>query len=371
MAEPLKAVYDAEFLQHFGNLISSVYSNFQTEAFIRDVMDETWEDSELKQRMRKISTTLGQHLPARYEEAIDILFQVRDRCVGFPYLFFPDFVEVYGQAEEHWDLSMKALEAFTSGSSSEFAVRPFILRDPERMMAQMLAWADSPSEHVRRLASEGCRPRLPWGVSLPLFKRDPAPILPILERLKEDPSLYVRKSVANNLNDIAKDNPDVVLETARRWRGGHPYTDWIIRHGLRTLIRKADPAALALFGYAEMDETATLISHASIRLDSSEVPIGGNCEMHYELHLTSPGSEPVKVRLEYAVDYVRAMGRTSRKLFFLTEKNLQGELKMQGQRTLHWADLSTRRHYPGLHRITLLVNGHEAAHTSIELLPPR
>jgi 3-methyladenine DNA glycosylase AlkC len=238
------------------------------------------------------------------------------------------------------------------------------------MMAQMLAWTEHPSEHVRRLASEGCRPRLPWGVSLPLFKRDPSPILPILERLKQDPSLYVRKSVANNLNDIAKDNPNVVLQTARRWLGVHPHTDWIIRHGLRTMIRRADPEALALFGFAETEATAELISHAEIRLDKDKLPIGGDCEMSYELRLTSHRPDAMKVRIEYAVDYVRANGRTSRKLFFLTEKTLQGTLQLQGQRTLHWGDLSTRRHYPGNHRITLLVNGHEAAHTLLDLVHP-
>jgi len=370
MAEALKSIYNAEFLQHFGNLLSEVYSRFQTEAFIRDVMGEDWERSELKQRIRRISTTLGKHLPSRYEEAIDILLTINDRCTGFPYLILPDFVEVYGQADEHWELSMRALEQFTCGSSAEFAVRPFVLRNPERMMAQMLVWAEHPSEHVRRLASEGCRPRLPWGISLPLFKWDPSPILPILERLKQDPSLYVRKSVANNLNDITKDNPDVVLKTARRWIGEHPHTDWIVRHGLRTLIRKADPEALVLFGFAETTGTAELISHAEIRLNKDKLPIGGDCEMSYELRLASPSPEPVKIRIEYAVDYVRANGRTSRKLFFLTEKSLQGTLQLQGQRTLHWGDLSTRRHYPGHHRITLLVNGYEAADTSLELVAP-
>jgi 3-methyladenine DNA glycosylase AlkC len=369
MAEALKSVYHGEFLRNFGNLISDVYSGFRTEDFTRDVMDGDWENLELKQRIRRISTVLGRHLPSRYEDAIDILLAVSPRCTGFPYLILPDYVEVYGQADEHWELSMRALEQFTCGSSAEFAVRPFILRQPERMMAQMLAWTEHPSEHVRRLASEGCRPRLPWGVSLPLFKRDPSPILPILERLKQDPSLYVRKSVANNLNDIAKDNPDVVLRTARRWIGHHPHTDWIIRHGLRTMIRRAEPEALALFGFAGTDASAGLIDHAAIRLDRDRLPIGGRCEMAYEVRLTSRSRspEPVKLRIEYAVDYVRANGRTSRKLFFLTEKSLEDELQLKGQRTLHWADLSTRRHYPGLHRITLLVNGHEAAQTSLEL----
>lgn len=203
MAE-LKAVYNEEFLRGFGARVHSAHAAFDTDKFVRDVMDGTWEELELKARMRRISETLGAHLPARYEEALEVLFTIDEHCAGFPYLFFPDFVEVFGQAPEHWDLSMKALERFTSKSSAEFAVRPFLLRDPVRMMVQMNAWAQHPDEHVRRLASEGSRPRLPWGQALPMFKKDPAPVLPVLELLKQDPSLYVRKSVANNLNDIGR-----------------------------------------------------------------------------------------------------------------------------------------------------------------------
>lgn len=367
MAEPLKNIYDEKFLREFGSIVSGVYNEFRAEEFVQDVLDETWDDSELKQRIRKISTTLGRYLPSRYEDALAILMAVHEVCNGFPYVFLPDFVEVHGLADEHWELSMRALELFTSGSTAEYAVRPFILRDPERMMAQMLAWTDHPNEHVRRLASEGCRPRLPWAMALPMFKRDPAPILPVLEKLKRDESLYVRKSVANNLNDIAKDHPAVVLETARRWQGEHPHTDWIIRHGLRTLIRKAEPEALALFGYEGTEGIAGRIDHAVIKLDQSEVSIGGSCELTYELQMSSGDPAPVKLRIEYAVDYVKANGKTSRKLFLLSDKSVSGDARLRGQRTLHWADLSTRRHYPGEHRISLVVNGYEAAHTSVML----
>jgi 3-methyladenine DNA glycosylase AlkC len=131
-------------------------------------------------------------------------------------LFFPDFVETYGL--EHWDRSVAALEKFTRMSTSEFAVRPFLKRNQPRMMAQMAAWSKHESEHVRRLASEGCRPRLPWADALPALKRDPAPIWPILEQLKADPSEYVRRSVANNLNDISKDHPEQVLAIAQACR---------------------------------------------------------------------------------------------------------------------------------------------------------
>src|SRR5690554_2726092 len=178
MAEPLKSMYNKQFLLQFSEKIHTVYSTFHTEAFITEVMDDSWDALELKSRIRRISEILGVYLPTPYEDALAVLFQIDESCTGFPYLFFPDFVEVYGQAEEHWSLSMKALERFTQRSSAEFAVRVFLLREPERMMRQMLVWANHPNEHVRRLASEGSRPRLPWGQSLPMFKLDPAPVLP-------------------------------------------------------------------------------------------------------------------------------------------------------------------------------------------------
>ena len=180
MAEPLKLMYSATFVRQFGKLVQAVYRPFKTTAFCDGVMDDAWEDLELKARMRRITEVLGTLLPPAYEDALEVLFAIDGQCQGFPYLFFPDFVEVFGGAPEHWSTSMRALERFTSGSSAEFAIRPFLLRDPERGMAQMLAWTQHPNEHVRRLASEGCRPRLPWAQALPMLKADPSPIQPRL-----------------------------------------------------------------------------------------------------------------------------------------------------------------------------------------------
>lgn len=367
MAEPLKAIYNESFLWGFGEKVRSAYGAFDTERFVASAMDDTWDGLELKARMRRISETLGAFLPDRYEDALDVLFAIDERCVGFPYLFFPDFVEVFGQAEQHWPLSMRALERFTPKSSAEFAVRPFLLRDPERMMRQMEQWSRSEDEHVRRLSSEGCRPRLPWGQALPMFKRDPAPVLPVLEQLKVDPSLYVRKSVANNLNDIAKDHPGLVLDIARRWIGAHPHTDWIVRHACRTLLRKADPDVLALFGYAGTEDEEPLAAAASLSMEPAELSIGDSSELKYELRVRE--GSPARVRIEYGIDFVKAGGRTSRKLFLLSDKTVPGGALLTGARTHRWADLTTRKHYPGEHRIALLVNGHEAASTAIRLKP--
>lgn len=367
MAEPLKAMYNESFLNGLADKLGRAYPSFNRKEFVAAAMLEPWEALELKERMRRITLTLGDFLPPRYEDALAVLFAIDEECRGFPYLIFPDFVEVFGQADEHFTLSMTALERFTPKSSAEFAVRPFLLRKPERTMAQMLAWAGHEDEHVRRLASEGCRPRLPWGQALPVFKRDPQPLLPVLERLKADPSLYVRKSVANNLNDIAKNNPQVVLELARRWKGQNPLTDWIVRHGCRTLIRKAEPEVLALFGYAQEAEETPLVAHAEIAASPEALRIGDNGELSYRLVIRE--GEPVRVRIEYGIYFVKSGGKTSRKLFLLSDKTVPGGTALSGTRTHRWADLTTRRHYPGSHRIALLVNGREVADTALELAP--
>ncbi|AZK47579.1 DNA alkylation repair protein [Paenibacillus lentus] len=368
MAESLKSMYNVDFLYQFGNKMQKAYSSFDPGRFIEDVMIDPWNELELKDRIRRISSTLGQHLPDNYEEALQILYMIDEECVGFPYLFFPDYVEVHGQSNEHWELSMQALERFTSKSSAEFAVRKFLLREPERMMQQMMVWAKHSNEHVRRLASEGCRPRLPWGQALPMFKRDPSPVLALLEQLKADSSLYVRKSVANNLNDIAKDHPAVVIGLAREWLGDNPDTDWIVRHGCRTMIRKAEPEIMKLFGYTESVDIEELITSVSLSVDQDVLKIGESSMLNYTIQFRE--NSPVRVRIEYGIDFVKANGLTSRKLFRLADRDLPGGAQLEGSREHSWKDLTTRRHYPGQHRIVLLVNGREVASASIQLVSP-
>lgn len=365
MAEPLKNMYNQDFLEAFGRTIKSVYPSFHIEDFVQKVLAGNWQQLELKGRIRKITCSLKACLPNHYEEAMEILLVVHNTCSGFPYLILPDYVEVYGQDDQHWELSMRALETFTQHSSSEFAVRPFIMRDPERMMKQMLHWSESPNEHIRRLASEGCRPRLPWGQALTMFKQDPSPILPILERLKEDPSLYVRKSVANNLNDIAKDHPGIVIDIAQRWHGKHPHTDWIVRHACRNLIRSAQPEVMKLFGYADPAEGAALVYKATLSVKPDLIQIGDSSELQYEIEVRD--GNPARIRIEYGIDFVKSNGKVSRKKFLLSDKTVDGGSCLQASRTHHWADLTTRRHYPGTHTIVLLVNGQEVASTDLQL----
>lgn len=365
MTEPLKAIYNEAFLRQFSEKVHAVYGTFDSERFIAEVLGNTWGELALKARIGRIAEILGRYLPPLYDEALDILFSIEENCIGFPYLFFPEFVALYGQEQDHWELSMKALERFTVKSSAEFAVRPFLLKNTERMMCQMEEWSKHPNEHVRRLSSEGCRPRLPWREALVMFKNDPTPVLRILEQLKADPSLYVRKSVSNNLNDIAKDHPAVVLETARRWKGVHSDTDWIVRQGCRTLIRRADPEAMALFGYGDTVSGATIATDASLSVVPRVLSVDGSCELRYELNIRE--GDLVRIRIEYGIDFVKLRGCTSRKIFLLSDKIVHGGAHLSATRTHRWLDLTTRRHYPGEHHIVLLVNGREVADAVMKL----
>jgi len=346
MTELLKDRYNAQFLSSLCEKLSEQYAEFDHSGFSAAVFDESWEEKELKQRMGHIAVCLDAFLPMKYEAALEILKPVSSHFSGFEPMIFPDFVERFGQKE--YLLSVNALAHFTQFSSSEFAVRPFIINDLERMMKQMADWAASDNHHVRRLASEGCRPRLPWAMALPDFKKDPSAILPILERLKNDPSEYVRRSVANNLNDIAKDNPDVVLGVATRWLGETENTDKLVKHACRTLLKKGEPKAMMLFGYAPPVNLSLM--HFSL---DEVVKMGEMLSFSFELKSENSLG---KIRIEFAVHFVKSNKSLSKKVFKIGEGNFSGN-KKSIKKTFSFSPISTRKYYTGEHRLEIIVNG--------------
>jgi 3-methyladenine DNA glycosylase AlkC len=360
MPEKLKDLFfSTSFIEELARRIGEAYPGFDERAFRRLVFDEQWERLELKAKMHHVTYCLGRTLPAEFPRALEILRAVARSFDGFDAMVFPDFVARYGL--EHWELSMPALAEFTPLASSEFAVRPFVARDPRRAMAYLEAWAEDANDHVRRLASEGCRPRLPWGMALQAFKRDPMPILPVLEKLKDDESQYVCKSVANNLNDISKDHPDLVLELAESWYGCCERTDWIVKHACRTMLKRGNRRALALFGFGDPAQLRV----RNLKLSPDQPRIGASLEYQFELDVGAP--RPCKVRLDLAVDYRKASGRTTRKVFAIRESEF-GPGKHVVTRRLSFADQSTRKHHPGRHSVAIIVNGAEMARASFELL---
>ena len=285
MAEPFKNIYNKQFFDLFTKDLKLVIDDFDAHGFVSQVMDDEWEGRELKQRCIHNTTILKKFLPADYKEAIakilELLDHVKSTRPDFSVIddtkfglmleygaILDNYVEQYGL--DDYETSVKAIEKITQFTSCEFVTHPFIIKYPDKMMKQMLVWSKHEHWGVRRLASEGCRPRLPWAMALPNLKKDPTPIIPILENLKNDPARFVRLSVANNLNDIAKDNPEIVIDLAKKWKGESKEVDWIIKHGCRTLLKQGIPEVMELFGF---DSIRNNISVEDFQISSPKVKV--------------------------------------------------------------------------------------------------
>ncbi|RKL69358.1 hypothetical protein CR203_04850 [Salipaludibacillus neizhouensis] len=345
----VKEIYSEEFIERLADALHNSASSFNSENFYAAVYRDDWDDLEFKQRVRRLSTAMYETLPEEYEETLPILKEVATEFQGLSGIIFPDYVEQFGV--KNWNASMHALEHFTKFSTSEFAIRAFLMADEDKMLKKMFQWSNDKNEHVRRLASEGCRPRLPWGQSLPSFKKNPMPLIPLLMNLIRDESLYVRKSVANNLNDITKAHPEVVINMVRNEFGKDERTDWILRHASRTLLKQANKEALALFGY----EANELTQVRNLKLEDTNVAIGE--ALTYSFQIIAKGI--TKVRIEYAIDFVKKSEKRTRKIFKISETDLrEGQIKTY-TRSQSFQNMTTRTHYPGVHTISILINGAE------------
>jgi len=348
----LKDMFSKDSVGVLAGAILNVHPSFPTDKFINGIFDESWEGLTLKQRMRQISLNLGKTLPEDYHTTLEILKIALPQLEqqGFEKMVFPDFVEVYGL--DDWDTSIPALEFFTQHMSAEFAIRPFIARYPEKTLKQMLAWTDHPHPGVRRLASEGCRPRLPWGLRLQDLVLDPGPILPILEKLKDDPREEIRRSVANNLNDISKDHPDLVVELLKKWQDhGNVDRSRLIKHALRTLLKAGHPGALHLLGYSSKPE----IIIQKINLEPDEITLGEDVIFSFEILSTAKKEQPLMV--DYLIHFMKANGTKSPKVFKLSQKTIQPGERIRITRKHTLKPITTRKYYPGIQTFQPQVNG--------------
>jgi len=348
MSKAFKDLYNKKFIRTLSDVLTGVYADFDSEKLASLVFNKGWKHKELKQRMRHITDSLHACLPEKYDDALAILRPAAEHFSGIECLVFPDYVEVYGL--KHYRKSISALAHFTKYSTSELAVRPFIIQYGDKMMAQMQRWATSKNHHVRRLASEGCRPRLPWAMALPEFKHDPAPVLLILEQLRSDESEYVRRSVANNLNDISKDHPRVTFTTAKQWHGYSVETDRLIKHACRTLLKAGDKKTMRLFGYQDTRH----IQLQKCKL-SKRVNMGSDLDFEFVIGSTTK-RESGKLRIDYAIDFVRSNGNRNRKVFRISDVDFMGKSKPVSKKH-SFRKITTRRYYPGRHGLSVIVNG--------------
>jgi 3-methyladenine DNA glycosylase AlkC len=279
---------------------------------------------------------------------------------GWAVMPMTHYVGLQGLA--HFDLSMMLLKEMTKRSSSEFGIRFFLLAEPERTLSVLETWVGDSNVHVRRLISEGTRPRLPWAMRLPAFVRDPAPILPLLEALKDDGEEYVRRSVANNLNDIAKDHPDLVARIARQWlKGADKNRRRLVRHACRTLIKQGHKGTLKALGFGtprvEMD---------MLRISTPQVIFGAALE--FELSLTSTADRPQSLVVDYAIHHRKANGATTPKVFKWKTTTLAPHATLSAKRKHAIRKITTRVYYLGKHRLEIFVNGVSLGIEDFELI---
>lgn len=355
----LKEIFNRDRLNHFARETIAIHPAFDGERFLQ-LASEGLDDLSIMQRLRQIAVSFHATLPGPYERNIEILWTLAPRINhGFASITLPEYVALYGQ--DHFDLSMKALAFFTRFGSSEFAIRHFLLKDMPRTLAVMQSWSMDENEHVRRLSSEGCRPRLPWSFQLKQLIADPSPVAPILENLKSDPSLYVRKSVANHLNDITKDHPDLVLAKLSHWDQSDARTAWIMKQALRTLVKKGDTRALNVFGAGHKAE----VKIDTFTVTPSSLSLGGAVQIAAKFAAT--GDAPQKLVIDYAVHYVKKTGGTSKKVFKWKELTLAPRTCAELTITRPIRNFTTRIHYPGTHLVEFIVNGEVLGEAAFEL----
>jgi len=359
MASILKDYLNKDFYDYLANLLAQEQNEFDKKSFKEKIFFQEWDALELKQRIRHSSKIVDKHLSGTYNDKILIILNIIDKVIKdnrdfntLVYMFIPDYVEVYGIND--YDTSISAIEKITQFVSCEFTVRQFILKYKETMMSQMLAWSLHSSEHLRRLASEGCRPRLPWAIALEDFKKDPDSIIPILENLKNDKSEYVRRSVANNLNDISKDNPKICIDICSQWIGNTSNTDKLVKHACRSLLKQGDATILSLFEYCDIEQ----ISMSDFRLENSKISMGEH--LNFSFMIKNIHSSEAKLRIEYAIYHMKNNGKLSKKIFKISEFTLPANKGKNINKRHHIKYISTRKYYEGLHKIAVIINGIES-----------
>jgi len=362
----IKDIYNKPFYERLAASLEKVVPNFVAKKFMKAILTDAFYNMEWKERVQHTTRILHHFMPSNFAESAKLMEEIvaQLRADGFGeqglvFMFLPDYIATYGL--EDYENSMKALEFLTQFISAEFAVRPFLLKYGDRLMADMLQMSTHQNHHVRRFASEGCRPRLPWGAAIPALKKDPTLILPILENLKNDPSEYVRRSVANNLNDITKDNPDVVIGIAKKWKGLGKETDAIIKHACRSLLKSGHPEILSFYGL-----DSNHLSVTDFKIETPKINIGG--EVEFSFSIKNEDTIERYIRLEYTVYYLKNNGNLAGKVFKINEKSYPAGAEAKIKRKQSFKLITTRTFYKGHHKLSIMVNGKETAIGDFELV---
>lgn len=361
MAEALKSFFDGKVVREIARAIVRVHPRFAERAFVAEAC-RGLERLELLDRARHIAAALGRHLPPAFPEAAEVLVRslgpehATDELAGAgmsPFLYLPHVIFVAERGLDHFAPSMRAQYELTKRFTAEFSIRAFIARDPDRTLAVLGEWARDANPHVRRLVSEGTRLRLPWAIRVAWLDANPRRLLALLELLKDDPTPLVRRSVANNLNDLGKVHPALLVETCAAWlEGASPERRALVEHALRSAIKRGEAGALRLLGYGR----APSVSLEDVRLDPPRVAIGGHVRVAFALRSTARTAQDLLVDL--AIHFVKASGRGAPKVFKLERVALPARGRVELHKRVSLAVHTTRRPSPGRHAVDVLVNGH-------------
>lgn len=365
MPEPFKNLFNLPLIEAMGAALAARAPDFDRTGFTA-LAGDGLDALELKARSAQITRALEAHLPADFASACallvatlhpdagaagpDVLAQSDAAGLrGWAIMPMADFIAARGLSD--FDRSMAALAEMTRRFSAEFAVRAFLDADPDRGMAWMRRWAGDPNPHVRRLASEGCRPRLPWGRRLRGFVADPGPVLEVLDLLRDDPSEYVRRSVANNLNDIAKDHPDRAAAVAARWlEDASPDRRRMVRHAMRGLVKAGHADALVALGFGPAP-----VALDALAILTPVVTFGGALE--FTATVTLDGAAPREIALDYIIHHRKANGATSPKVFKWKTLTLTPGASLTLARRHPMRAITTRVYHDGPHRLEIVANG--------------
>ena len=373
MAEPFKNLLSRDVIEGMASHFKKYTPNFDEKSFISDAT-KGLELLELKARTDRITDTMIKYFPANFEEAGKIILSslgsplgddvssgVVDSkgIAGWAITPLAHYVGLKGH--KNFDLSMTLFKEMTKCASSEFGIRFFILEHPEKTLAVLKKWALDSNQHVRRLVSEGSRPRLPWAMHLPMFIEDPTPVIKILEILKDDESEYVRRSVANNLNDIAKDHPDIVAGIAEKWMvNASTERIKLIRHACRTLIKNGHIKTLAVLGYKQ-----PRIRETNIEILTPVVVFGEALE--FSISIDSSSSQDQQLMIDYVIHHQKANGKTSPKVFKCRTANLLKNKTLKITKKHPIKKITTRVYYAGLHSIEVIINGVSMGKSNFQL----
>jgi 3-methyladenine DNA glycosylase AlkC len=324
----------------------------------------------LRERSDLLRDALLRDLPGDYAALARTIRTAKQGAPPFSgWLIWPVTSAVATKAVEDggtdaFDDAMALLAELTGRLTAEFAIRTLLDRDLDRALATVLTWTDSPDQDVRRLASEGTRPFLPWAKRVPAILADPRATLPVLDALYRDDSEYVRRSVANHLNDLSRQQPEIVVETAARWLAEPDgNTARLVRHGLRTLVKRGDPGALGLLGFT----AAATLDVVGPVLSATRIPYGGT--VGFTVTITNTASVPARLAIDYIVQHRKANGSQRGKTFKLTTATLAPGERRQLSREHSFREITTRRYYPGAHAIEIQVNGVVSGQSEFTLLP--